>query len=267
MAIKIYIGSLEDPAYVFDPKEDPECILEAKSVQKVSLAGKELTIDTFEPVVQDKIEKLVDIYHFRSSDGFEIETAGGEIYAIDVGTAIHASDMIEIEYGTPVWYYRDDDLVGRFYVSNVDRIARNKYRISCVSVIGLLDKMDHSGGLFQSTTFGEVLRHILASDIHGTGDPVIEYTIDDDVAALPVSGWLPRATKRENLYQLVFAYGVNIIKNIDGNPHFTFIYTPPEDSTTVPTAEIYDTGSVKYDKPYSNVSVYEHTYAAIVDLN
>lgn len=265
MAIKIYIGSLENPAYVFDPTEDPECILEAKSVQKVSLAGKELTIDTFEPVVQDKIENLVDIYHFRSADGHEIVTAGGEIYAIDVGTAVHASDLIEIEYGTPVWYYRDNDLVGRFYVSNVDRIARNKYRISCVSVIGLLDKMYHGGGLFIASTFQTVLNHILAEDEHGTGSPVIDYVIDQDVADLPVSGWLPRDTKRNSLYQLVFANGVNIIKNVDGIPRFTFIYTAPEAGTEVPTVEIYDTGSVKYDKPYSSVSVYEHTFSALLD--
>lgn len=265
MAIKIYVGSLDNPLYVFDPKDDPECILESKSVQKVSLAGKELTIDTFEPVVQDKIENLIDVYHFRSNDGREIETATGEIYAIDVDDAVHASELISLEYGTPVWYYRDNDLVGKFYVSNVDRIGRNKYRISCVSVIGLLDKMYHGGGLFVASTFQTVLNHILAEDEHGTGSPVIDYAIDQDVADLPVSGWLPRDTKRNNLYQLVFSNGVNIIKNMDGVPRFTFIYTASQAGTEIQTAEIYDTGSVKYEKPYSSVSVYEHTFSALLD--
>ncbi len=261
MAIKIYVGSVNEPDYYFDDST----AFRVKTTQKVALIGKELTIDTFEPLVEDDINNLLDIYHFRSSEGHEIETANGEIYAIDVGDRATASGLITLEYGTPVWYYRDDTLVGKYFVSYVDRLARNQYQLHCISVIGLLDKMYHGGGLFQASTFQTVLNHILASDEHGTGDPVISYEIDDDVAELTVSGWLPRDTKRNNLYQLIFANGVNIIKSPSGDPHFTFLYTASSDATPIETEEIYDSGSVKYEKPYSKVSITEHTYTELLD--
>lgn len=261
MAYRIYVGSQTEPDYYFEQKDS----FAAKVTQKVALVGKELTIDTFEPVVQDDITNLIDAYHFRSSDGQEIETGVGEIFAVDVDKEPRASDLINLEYGTPVWYFWENTLIGKFYVSSIDRTAKNKYLLHCVSVIGLLEKMQHGGGLFLATTFQAVLSHILASDIHGTGSEVINYRIDDDVATLPVSGWMGKDTKRNNLYKLMFANGVNIVKDADGEPRFTFIYTAPSNPETIPVEEIYDAGTQEYEKPYSRVSITEHTYTPLTD--
>ena len=83
---------------------------------------------------------------------------------------------------------------GKFYVESVRRTGANAYQIQTVSAIGVLNNMYHVGGLFTGTTFGAFLAHIPRSDIHGTGNPVIPYDIDDDVANF-LSGWLPYATK------------------------------------------------------------------------
>lgn len=257
----IYVGSLDNPSFEFHNDQ----ILSCSSVQAVALVGQELSMDTFSPVVMDDPSKFYDIYHYRVS-GQEIRTGDGKVFAINADTSTpygnRPNAIINIPDGTPVWYYHDEELVGKFYVESVDRRAKNQFRINCTSFIGLLDKMDHGGGYFRSTTFGTVLAHIMASGLHGDGNPVVGYAIDDEVAALPVSGWLPYASKRENLYQLVLANGVNIVKNVDGNPRFTFIYTGVEDAPEIPVAEIFDTGTVEYEKPYSSVEVLEHTYTA-----
>ncbi len=259
MSYKIYVGSRTQPDYYFEQ----ETSFDVKSVQKVSLVGKELTIDTFEPVVEDDITNLVDVYHFRSSDGHEIMDSVGQIFCIDVGEGVGESDLINLEYGTPVWYYWKDTLVGLFYSSKVEREAKNRYLLRCVSVIGLLDKMDHYGGLFTATTFGVVLDHVLAEDPHGTGNPVITYEIQDEVAELPVSGWMSKDTKRNNLYKLMFANGVNIVKSADGYPRFTFIHPAPPNPEAIPQGNVYDSGSMDYEKPYSKVTVAEHQYAPL----
>lgn len=259
IANKIYIGSLSEPSYYFEN----DSILSANVVQNVSLVGQELSIDTFTATVQDDLNNLVDVYHFRSSDGKEIELAEGDIFALDVGTDPRVSDLINLDYETPVWYYQDNTLIGKFYVESVRRTGKNAYELNTVSAIGLLDTKMHGGGLFLASTFGAVLSHVLASGLHGTGDSVISYVIDDDVAALPVSCWLPYDTKRNNLYQLVFANGINILKNIDGNPRFTFIYTAPEQAQSIDSEAIYNEGDVEYIKPYEKVSVLEHTYTAV----
>ena len=260
---KIYIGSLTEPSYYFENEE----ILEASAVQNVSLIGQELTVDSFTPTVQDQVINLIDAEIFRSSDGQIFTTAIGEIFAVDVDGEMHVSGLIELNYETAVWFYQDDTLVGKFYVDAVKRVGANAYQIEAVSAIGILSNMYHGGGLFTSTTFGDVLSHILATNIDGTGDPVIEYEIDQNVADLPVTGWLPYGTKRDNLYQLIFANGVNIIKNSNGDPQFTFIYAPSQNSPlpNIDEEVVYLEGSMDYSRPYSKVSVMEHTFTEPTD--
>lgn len=255
----IYIGSLSDPVYTFDNDSSFSVSIE----QNVALVGQTLSYDTLTITVADKYENLVDLYRFRSSDGQEIILGENSRYCIDVGDSLGVSDIIDLEYGTPVWYYREDVLVGRFFVNDTAREGKNLYRIECVSAIGILDKLQHGGGLFLASTFGTVLAHILAGGLHGTGSAVIDYEVDDDVAGLSVSGWLPYATKRENLYQLIFSYGVNIVKNMDGSPRFTFVYTAPDNPVSIAEQVVYSEGDVTYTKPYSGVSVSEHTYTAV----
>lgn len=263
---RIYIGSIDDPVFYFDN----DSIISANVVQNVALIGQELSIDTFTPVVMDDNTNLIDAYHFRSTDGQEIVDAVGEIYCIDIGEGLDVSPLIMTEHGTPVWYYQENTLIGKFYMKSVERVGRNQYKLNTVSVIGMLDEMEHGGGLFTASTFGAVLQHILAQDLHGSGDPVITYTIDDDVAALPVSGWLPHDTKRNNLYRLIFANGVNIVKNVDtreeynGCPRFTFLYYTSDYAEPIEAEQIYNEGSVSYDKPYTNVVVMEHTYTPLL---
>lgn len=100
------------------------------------------------------------------------------------------------------------------------------------------------------------------------GTYLIPYSIDDDVAALPVSGWLPHDSKRNNLNRLLFAHGVNVIKDPEGDPHFTFLYESSAEPQEIPDTEIYAAGaSESYEKPYSAVSVTEHTYTPLTDEN
>lgn len=257
---QIFVGSLTNPAYTF---ENDDLRGACPTSQAVALVGQELSIDVFTPTVADTEEHVKDIYHFRSADGREIQLADGSIYTLAVTDNPAGSDLINLPDGTPVWYYHEDKLVGKFYTDSVPRLGKNKYKLSCVSAIGRLEKKYHGGGLFLSTTFGAVLAHILADGLHGSGVPVIGYTIDDDVAAMSVSGWLPYATKRSNLHQLIFAHGVNIIRNPSGDPHFTFLYTTPSNAEEISADDIYTGGSVEYTPPYSQVVVTEHTFVPI----
>lgn len=254
---RIYVGSLEEPLFYFEN----DSVFTAPSMQSVALVGQDLAIDSFTPTVADSYENVHDVTIFRAA-GQEISTADGRIFALNIAKSPVASGLIDLPYGTPVWYYNNDTLVGKFYIDHVTRKGANEYELSCVSAIGLLDRVYHSGGLYTSQTFGDVLAEILADE---NGLPVIDYDIDLDVSSINVSGWLPYDTKRNNLYQLIFANGVNIIKNPDGAPRFTFIHTAAEDSQEIDDRNIYFGGSVDYQTPYSKVEVKEHTYAYIAE--
>ena len=133
---QIYVGSLQNPTYYFENDQISVC----PSSQAVALVGQELSIDIFSPVVADSEENLHDVYHFRSSDGQEIVTGVGEIYAIDVSENETGSDLINLEDGTPVWYFHNGGLSGKFYSDTVTRQARNRYKLNCTSAIGRLQK-------------------------------------------------------------------------------------------------------------------------------
>lgn len=158
---RIYVGSVDAPLFYFDD----DSIEAAPVTQAVALVGQELSIDTFSPVVRDAYGETVDVYLFRSSDGHLIECAGGTIYAIDVAQSTAPSALISLPVGTPVWYYHEEELVGKFYLENVHRQGRNKYKLNCVSAVGQLDKMQHGGGLYLSATVGDVISNIMRANV------------------------------------------------------------------------------------------------------
>ena len=168
------------------------------------------------------------------------------------GNALYQySNLKNVPYGTPVWWYKDDTLIGKFFFESIARVGKIDYEIVAVSHVGLLSRQKHYGGLYAGATFASV-----AADIIGNS---IVYSTESNVASVPVYGWLPVASKRDNLHQLLFAVGANIKKDSNGNPVFYF-----ETSTTIKTvvdASVFIGGKISYNTPATAVEVTEHTFA------
>jgi len=255
----IYVGSVTEPDWLFENDRIVSCT----TVQAVALVGQEMSIDKFTPVVTDAYLNMASAHLYRSSDGAVIECADGSVYAVSVEYPVGTSELVNLPYGTPVWYYQDDAIIGKFYIDTVRRVARTKYQLNCISAIGLLDRPYDAGGFFVETTFGDVLSRLVCSGLHGDGTQIIGYSITDEVSNLPVSCYLPYDTKRNNLYRICFANGVNITQNPIGNPEFTFLYDDTAYATEIPDELIYNGGRVEYEQPYERVTVLEHTYTAL----
>lgn len=148
----LYIGDLEDPQYTFTNDE----ISTVKGEFSISLIGSELSIDTLTPevifeVVPPKIFKPTNYDGIMTLDQF-------------VFRGKHTDDIRDMKYGTPMWYYIDGRLIGKYYLKNVERTSKKIYKINAFSSIGLLNKMDHFGGIYINTTFQDVLADILRKD-------------------------------------------------------------------------------------------------------
>ena len=82
----VYIGSTSDPLFSFDDNSLTSISLE----NSLSIIGDELKIDTFE---------------------FDVRYTGeGSIEAVD--------------YGTPVYFYRDGAMMGKFYFIRATRLSQ-----------------------------------------------------------------------------------------------------------------------------------------------
>lgn len=205
-----------------------------------SLVGDELVIDTLDATLY--VEPAV----LTTSDGYTVVTSDG--YTV---TAPNSEE--DYKYGDIVKYYYDENLIGKFYLSDsLDRIAKSKYKWSCVSAIGLLENQTHFGGIYENAPAGDIIATLIIG---------VPYSISPEVAAVKVSGWLPIATNRSNLHQVLFAIGAGIFKDENGDIDIRF--ATEEEPIIIPDSRIYIDGSRKVNKAYTRIDVTEPSYYAL----
>lgn len=155
-----------------------------------------------------------------------------------------------IEKGRSVLFYKDSELVGKYFVSEFTQTGNSLYDLTVTSIIGVWDKKYYKGNYFDQKT----LSYIVA-------DITDELEVSELVSDITLSGFLKYDTVRETLHQVMFATGTNIIKKSNGDPLLTGL-SRDVPSNTINDDEIYSDGlSYKISQEASKVIVTEHTYA------
>ncbi len=211
-----------------------------------SLIADTLAYDTLTAIVSSD-ELLAKV--LISSDGYTLKTVDGyTLYA--KGTE---DPMTDADFGEPVWYYHNDNFIGKFYVDYVRRVGPKAFKFVCISGMGVLDRDYFKGGVYTGELTGDILADII-------GD-TIDFTVAAELADEPFYGFLPYDTKRECIHQLLFAVGGIVSKDDDGDVFFTFLTT--EASYDVLDAHMYEGGDVGPREKYTGIDLYEHTYMAL----
>lgn len=238
---KVVIGDENNPILTFHN----DSIISLTAETATALIGDELFIDQFVPELR---YELLIRYVIRPADRTTHERILSSEGLVLCGK--YNYDIRAIPYGTPVRFYTNDRIVGLFYCDGVERVNKETFKINCVSAIGLMDQQRHTGGIYQGARFDAVAREIIGEEY--------DYQIEPEVAELQVYGWLPYSTKRQNLHQLVMAYGVNILRSETGGMLFAFLkVTDPEQ---IPNSRVFSGGQVSYGEPASRVEIVEHGY-------
>ena len=238
---KIVIGDEENPILTFY-NDAIEGVTEESCVSPI---GDELFIDQFVPIVKFGLIIRYEICPADRENYDRILTKEGLILC-----GKYTYDIRKIPYGTPVRFYTNNRIAGLYYCDDVERISKEKFKINCISAIGLMNRQRHTGGIYTGERFDTVVREIIGEEY--------DFQIEPDVAELQVYGWLPYSTRRRNLHQLLVAYGVNITKSDIGGMLFTFIKAV--DAEEIPNTRIFSGGDVTYGEPASRVEVIEHGY-------
>ena len=243
MAERIIIGAdVNEPLYTFDNSTIKECVCVLSS----SLVGDQIAVDQFMPVVYSAGYVRVKLVP-KGSTG--LITADGKIMMVYSNIGF----LDKLPYGTPIWYYSGETLMGKFYFARALRTSKVHFDILAVSAIGLMDGQKHYGGVYQGQTFEEV-----AMDIIGN---TASFSCSEDVASIGVYGWLPFATRRENLHQLLFATGVQLGKDQNGEIYFHF--PDSERLKSVSDGRIFYGGQINYMTPATKAEVTEHAFLPI----
>ena len=240
MANKILIGSdIGSPIFEFTDARIESC----SAVLSSAMSGEELAIDQFMPVVYDAAYISVS---FVPKNSTGLRTTDGKVFNVKRGTQY----LDKLPYGTPIWYYNNDNLIGKFYSQRIVRTGKAKFDVLAVSAVGILDGQQHNGGIYTGQTFAAV-----AGDIIGDQ---FAFSCADDVAGISIVGWLPIGTRRSNLHQLLFACGVALYKDANGDIVFRF----PDTGTVknIPDNRIFLGGNVDYQTPATKAEVTEHSF-------
>lgn len=173
----------------------------------------------------------------------EIDTFGFDIDSDD-------TTLTDFIRNTPLTFFHDDEQMGIFYVQKISRTSINTYHFTCTSTVGLLDETYHDGGIYTGETVKEVCEDICY--------PLTVY-IKTNLQNIKLYGWLPIATRRENLTQVLFAIGATFKVDFDGAIRIEGLWSG--EASEIDAGEMYAGGSVEYATPVTEVIVTEHAYS------
>lgn len=161
-----------------------------------------------------------------------------------------ADNLKNLPQDTPLTYFYDEKQVGIFYIQTVKRTGPTTYSIYAISTIGLLDKSDHYGGIYTGQTADEIIADICGS---------VPYIIKSNLKDSRLYGWLPIASRRDNLAQVLFALGAALKTDLDGVLRIEGLWSGL--SGSIGKDRMYSNGNVDYGDLITGVSVTEHQYA------
>lgn len=189
----------------------------------------------------------------------------GEIYdavslisdVIEVGTfkaEVRVSDDTEgqklraFKRNDQLLCFHNNRQLGVWYVENVERTSKYTYEISANNAVALLDGSKHYGGIYTGHTAGELIADICT----------IPHYVKPSMASQKLYGWLPAASRRSNLAQVLFAIGayawVDEVGLLRIGPLWDGV------SNYIGEDSIKAGDKVKYASKITEVTVLEHTY-------
>jgi len=212
------------------------------SLNTVKYKGELLAEDN---ALHAKSPGILGEYKELRADALEADT-------LDITVVSESGTIRNFKKNDKVEYFRSGSRVGVYYLQSVTRVGPKLYTLSALSAVGLLIVRPHRGGIYTGQTVAEVVAEI-CGDI-----PVLIETV---YRGIKLYGWLPIATARDNLAQVLFAIGAWLHTDENGTLRVQKLWDG--------TASIIGPGSVhaaniqvKYLDPVSAVAVTEHQYIA-----
>ena len=158
-------------------------------------------------------------------------------------------NLSKFSRNTPITIYHNDEQLGIFYVQDIKRTSKDLYNISATSAVGLLSEGRHYGGIYTGQTVAEILPGICGT---------VPYEIKTNLTEIKLYGWLPIASPRDNLAQVLFAIGAVIKTDLGGVLRIESLWDGISGELT--QNQMYEGPSVKYDSAVTKVVVTEHQY-------
>lgn len=168
-------------------------------------------------------------------------------------TGPYKGSLSQYSYGEVVYFYHSGSRVCKFYLESIKQVGKWDWTFNCISPVGMLITSDHYGGVYT----GQKAKDVIADIIGG----IVPYTLDSKLEEVEVFGWLPKASRRNNLRDVLFAVNAAVEYNSNGDLHFYQYGTQPEPKPLT-AQSFYLGGSVNNGTPATAGIVIEHNFIA-----
>ena len=176
------------------------------------------------------------------SDSLEANTFTADVECED-------RTIVNFERNAPLVYSHKGVQIGIFYVQDIVRIGPTTYTISATSAIGMLIEGLHYGGIYNGETVAEILPGICGS---------VPYEVKSSLQNITLYGWLPVASPRDNLSQVLFAIGATVKTDLNGILRIEGLWDGV--SGSIGEDDLYRGQDVEYAAKVTRVVVTEHQY-------
>lgn len=225
-----------------------DVLLDVKLHMAHAMVGETLESDTISLTYREKDEDPPQGFVTAGTDDVMLD-ADGVAFWVKVPYVSTGLVPNKLTHGTVIDCYSNDSLVGRYYFDSYKQTGKDKYTLYGMSVIGLLANQKHYGGMYLETPLSTVIADILSG---------YSYTIDASIVNNTITGYLPIASKRDNLQQVLFAVGATINNNAQG-----VLQIQPMSNIIVSTlgkSRCFLDGSVNLADPVTGLHLTEHNY-------
>lgn len=160
-----------------------DSLMSAKLLEETSLISDELTINT------------LDFTLFSENDEFNIVNPQGFYRLLQQRQRLNVKETLLKEN-------KEKDM-GVYYLNSWKNKEDKIMEMSATDIIGVLDKTNFNGGMYKKIKFKDLIKEILESAKLYED----EYSIDNSLKNIELTGYIPICSYREALQQAVFAVG------------------------------------------------------------
>ena len=196
-----------------------------------------------------------------------------ELYSLGDDATINEADFVHGQVVTlQTGMDLNDGLIASLRLDYLERTGKYTYVLHCVSTVGFLADKQHLGGMFTGESVKNILADILGAtysstsgsyylyNVYENGSLVFTYYISHELGDITLTGWLPVASQRDNLIQLLFATGGSLLTR-SGQLYFEFVVAQARRS--IPSSDLYIGSNVINGDNVTDCILTEHAF--IVD--
>lgn len=210
-----------------------ENLTSANLIEELNLLSDELSINT------------LDFTIYSQDDNFNILNPKGMYTALQERQQLSTykiADNKKIPMGT-------------FYLDTWKNEKYKTMNFSAIDLIGLLDKTEFMGGMYNST-FESVIEEIMTS----AGLKSTDYEIQEELKSISVMGYIPICTHREALQQILFVVGA-VANSARSDKIKIYKVTESDKTNKISKANILKgTKEIEQGELVTGVSVTSHNY-------